>query len=510
MHLTHFFDRGASAFPDRACLVADGRTLTYREVDASAWRVARELAARGLMPGDAVAIVSPNSLEVVVAILGVLRAGCRWVAINSRNAHDEILNLVELTQARGFLYSTLLDLDVDELTVGLADQLVLTVDGPAGLETWAATQPGEPQVLEYSENDVALLIGTGGTTGRSKAVQLTHRNLSTMVANYLWAMPPYDEPVNLVAAPITHGAGLMTWPQFAMGATTLVHAGVDPGNILSDIEEHGVTHMFLPPTAIYGLLSSEHLSRHDYRSMRYFLYGAAPMSVDKLRAALAVFGPVMVQTYGQVECPVTLTFLLPQDHMRALDGRPELLLSCGRPPLLTDLAVVDQAGVPLPPGATGELATRGDLVTPGYLGDDAATNAAWLNGWHLTGDVGRCDVNGYFFISDRKKDMIISGGFNLYPSEIEQVIWGIEGVQDCAVIGIPDEKWGEACTAVIELCDGATVTEDEIRTICRASLGPMKTPKNFVFIPRLPRSPVGKVLKRELRLPYWSNQSRMV
>lgn len=510
MHITQFFARGAAADPDRPCLVFEDRTMSYREVDDAAWRVARELGARGIRKGEAVAIVSSNSVEVVISILGVLRAGCLWVAINARHAHDEILNLVELTEARAFLYGTGLDLDLNGLTHGMARELVLPLDGPQGVERWSMGQPADPKPLVYEEDDVALLIGTGGTTGRSKAVQLTHRNLSTMVANYLWAMPPYEDVVNLVAAPVTHGAGLMTWPQFAMGATTIIHTGVNPERILADIDKYRVTHMFLPPTAIYSLLSSEHVHDYDYSSLRYFMYGAAPMSIEKLQTALKVFGPVMTQTYGQVECPVTLTFLLPADHERALSDQPELLLSAGRPPLLTDLAVVDDNGMPVQPGESGELAVRGDLVTPGYLGDPEATEEVRINGWHLTGDVGRFDPSGYVYINDRKKDMIISGGFNLFPSEIEQVIWAIPGVQDCAVIGIPDEKWGEACTAVIELDEGAMVTSAEVRTICRGTLGPMKTPKNFVFVPTLPRSPVGKVLKRELRAPYWNNQDRLV
>lgn len=510
MHLTHFFDRGLSIAPDRACLVTAERTLTYREVDAAAWQVARELRSRGLAPGDAVAIASPNSFEVVVTILGVLRAGCRWVAINARNAHDEILGLLELTEARGLLYGTTLGLDVRALAAGMEPARVLPIDGPAGVESWSVSQSSQPLALHFGEDDVAILIGTGGTTGRSKAVQLTHRNLSTMVANYLWAMPAYEDAVNLVAAPITHGAGLMTWPQLAMGATNVIHPQVRADQILSAIEEHRVTHLFLPPTAIYALLSSSHLGDHDYRSLRYFLYGAAPMSVDRLRLAMDAFGPVMVQTYGQVECPVTCTFLLPADHVKALATNPDLLLSCGRPPLLTDLAVVDVAGVPVAPGETGELAVRGDLVTPGYLGDPVATEAVRVSGWHLTGDLGYRDGDDYFFINDRKKDMIISGGFNLFPSEIEQVIWSIEGVQDCAVIGVPDDKWGEAATAVVELDPGAEVTAEQIQAVCRAALGSMKTPKSVIFIPALPRSPVGKVLKRELRLSYWTDQARLV
>jgi acyl-CoA synthetase (AMP-forming)/AMP-acid ligase II len=510
VHITHFFDRGARLAPDRACLVTDDRTLTYREVDSAAWRVANALRTRGVQRGDAVAIVSNNSVEVVLAILGTLRAGARWVAINSRNAHDEIANLVDLTEARALLHATGLDLDVPGLAGDIDPGLVLPIDGPNGIETWSASASAEPAPLEFDEDDVALLIGTGGTTGRSKAVQLTHRNLSTMVANYLWAMPAYADAVNLVAAPITHGAGLMTWPQFAMGATNIVHPGVDAAAILSGIEKHRVTHLFLPPTAIYSLLTSEHLGEHDYGSLRYFMYGAAPMSADKLRTALEVFGPVMTQTYGQVECPVTLSFLLPADHVRAMAEDPELLLSAGKAPLLTNLAVVDESGAPVGVGETGEIAVRGDLVTPGYLKDPDATAEARIGPWHLTGDVGRVDERGYLFISDRKKDMIISGGFNLFPSEIEQVIWGIEGVQDCAVIGIPDPKWGEACTAVVELDPGASVTEDEICAVCRSVLGSMKTPKSVVFVPSLPRSPVGKVLKRELRLTFWADQARLV
>lgn len=510
MHLTHFFDRGLELAPDRACLVTDEGAMTYREVDRHAWRVANALRARGLEKDEAVSIIAGNTAETFIAILAVLRAGLRWVAVNARSAQADAGAMIELTESVALLYGGGLDLDTAELGTHLQRNVVLPLEGQEGLWAWAADSDTTPFPLEFDEDDIAILIGTGGTTGRSKAVQLTHRNMTAMVGNFLPLMPHHEDAVNLVAAPITHGAGLMTWPQLAMGATTVLHRMVEPGRILADIERCRVTHLFLPPTVIYAMLSHPMLAAHDYSSLRYFIYGAAPMSADKLRTTMETFGEVMVQSYGQVEVPCSLALLGPADHTEALERHPHRLLSCGRAALFTDLVVVDDDGNVLPDGQTGELAARGDIVTPGYFRNPEATAASRKNGYHLTGDVGYRDAEGFFYINDRKKDMIISGGFNLFPSEIEQVIWAIDGVQDCAVIGIPDEKWGEAVTAVIELDPGSTLSEDEVKAACKKVLGSMKTPKNILFVDSLPRSSVGKVLKRDLRDPFWRGRDRMV
>jgi acyl-CoA synthetase (AMP-forming)/AMP-acid ligase II len=280
----------------------------------------------------------------------------------------------------------------------------------------------------------------------------------------------------------------------------VIAPSAEPGVILETIERERVTHIFLPPTMIYRLLAHPDVLKRDCSSLEYVLYGAAPMSVDKLREGLARWGQVFMQSYGQSEVPGVITCLSRKDHFVHNDADLDKhLASAGRPSGACEVALMDDAGNIVPTGARGEIVARGDLVSPGYYNNPEATSEARAFGWHHTGDIGVFDENGYLYIVDRKKDMVISGGFNIYPSEIEQVIWGHPAVQDCAVVGIPDADWGERLTAVIELKPGSSATTDEIAELCRKRFGSLKTPKQVEFWPTLPRSPVGKVLKKDVR-----------
>jgi acyl-CoA synthetase (AMP-forming)/AMP-acid ligase II len=261
-----------------------------------------------------------------------------------------------------------------------------------------------------------------------------------------------------------------------------------------------VTHTFLPPTLIYMVLAHEKLDVVDTSSLQCFWYGAAPMSVTRLEEALRRIGPVMGQLFGQTEAPMMISTLAPKDHFRP-DGSVahERLASAGRPTPLVRVAIMAPGGELLPRGEAGEIVVRGSLVMRGYHGDPAATAAASTDGWHRTGDVGYLDDDGYLFIVDRAKDMVITGGFNVYSTEVEQVVMQHPDVQDCAVVGLPDEKWGERVTVVVQLRPGAGAGPDDIRAFARERLGGVKAPKQVEVWPDLPRSKVGKVLKREIK-----------
>jgi acyl-CoA synthetase (AMP-forming)/AMP-acid ligase II len=325
---------------------------------------------------------------------------------------------------------------------------------------------------------------------------------------------PYAEtrPIHLVAAPLTHAAGCFTTSLLSLGATNILLPKPEPLAILETIEKHRVTTMFLPPTLIYMLLSHPRLRDFEYSSLRYFLYGAAPMSVQKLREATDVFGPVMCQTFGQTEALMVITFMTALDHQQALSD-PALerrLWSAGRPGPLANVAIMSDDGKLLAPGERGEIVCRGNIVMKGYLNNPQASAEVSAFGWHHTGDIGVTDKDGFVYLVDRKKDMIISGGFNVYPSEVEQVLWAHPAVKDCAVIGTPHEKWGEAVTAVIELKEGAAADEATLIQYCKDRLGSVKAPKSIVITIALPRSSVGKVLKRELRDQFWQGRERAI
>jgi len=343
---------------------------------------------------------------------------------------------------------------------------------------------------------------TGGTTGLPKGVLITHRNYAMLYANWYAAMPVRERPVHLVVAPMSHAAGTIAFATCAYGGANVILGSTDPAAIVEAIGRHRVTQLFLPPTAIYKLLAHPGVRGGDYASLRYFVYSAAPMSADRLREALDVFGPSMVQAYGQAEAPFVCTVLGIEDHLRIL-ADPALahrLASCGRASPLVRVAVMDPEGRLLPDGERGEIVVQGDLVMKGYYQDPDKTAETLRGGWLHTGDVGYRDADGYFYIVDRIRDMIVSGGFNIAPSEIEQVLWSLPAINDCAVVGVPDPYWGEAVKAVVVPKAGAALTAAEVIEHCRALLADYKVPRQVdIRAEELPRSRTGKINKEVLR-----------
>ena len=516
MNLIDFFDRGALHYPDRDCFVAGDRSHTYREIRELTLRLANGLRSLGFRTGAKAAVLSINDPVAFSCALAILRAGGAWVPINPKNALDEHVHMLSQFDCEVLFYHSQLRAVVDEIRRQvLGIRHYLCVDAATGalpaLGEWARQFPDEEASLPCDPEGLAMLVGTGGTTGKPKGVMLSNRNLETFCAATMTAMPYSEPPVYLAAAPLTHAAGILCFPLMAEGATTIVHTKVDPQEILATISKRRVTTLFLPPTAIYMLLAQPNVRDVDYATLRYFIYGAAPMSVDKLKQALNVFGPVMAQLFGQSEAPMMVTFMTPREHLK--DGRPvadERLKSCGRATPFVRVAVMDDDGKLLPPNAVGEIVVQGDLVMQGYYKNPEASAESRAFGWHHSGDLGYRDEAGYYYIVDRKKDLIISGGFNIYPGELEQVLWSHEAVQDCAVIGVPDDKWGEAVRAVVELKKGKSVTAEELIALCKSRLGSVKAPKAVEFVEALPRSSVGKVLKKDLRAAYWAGRERKV
>ena len=362
-------------------------------------------------------------------------------------------------------------------------------------------------------DDTVMLVGTGGTTGRPKGVQLTDRNIETMTALTLMGYPfgadgasagrsasAGARPVYLAMAPLTHAAGVLCFPVMALGGQVVVMHGPDLDAFLEIVPRRGVTHTFLPPTVIYMLLAHEKLSAADLSSLQCFWYGAAPMSPARLEQALTAIGPVMAQLFGQSEAPMMVSMLPPAEHFRP-DGSVavERLASAGKPGPLVTVAIMASDGSLLDTGERGEIVVRSSLVMAGYYKDPEATAEASAHGWHHTGDIGYLDDDGYLFIVDRAKDMVITGGFNVYSAEVEQALMEHPAVRDCGVVGLPDEKWGERVTAVVQMQPGAEVTADELRAFVKARIGSVKAPKQVEFWPDLPRSKVGKVLKTDIR-----------
>ncbi|MDX2820712.1 long-chain fatty acid--CoA ligase [Streptomyces ipomoeae] len=510
MRLTDYLDKGASLGPDAPCLTTEGHTLTYGEVQDLSWRVARALDRSGVRPGDKVAVLSANAPTAFSCVFGISRAGAVWCPVNPRNEAAENRELLDLFDCVCLIFQEAYTPLVAKILPDLPELTMLVcLDGSPSFATplgqWLDGVPAGPWEAAPAD-DTVMLVGTGGTTGRPKGVMLTDRNIETMTALTLMSYPfgpPGDRPVYLALAPLTHAAGVLCFPMMTLGGEIVIMPTPDLTEFLALVERHRVTQTFLPPTLIYMLLGHARLGATDLTSLRCLWYGAAPMSAARLREAIERIGPVMAQLFGQSEAPMMISTMAPEEHFHP-DGSlaVERFASAGRPSPLVDVAIMDGEGRLLPPGERGEIVVRGSLVMAGYYKNPSATEEASRHGWHHTGDIGYLGAENYLFIVDRAKDMIISGGFNVYSAEVEQAVMEHPAVQDCAVVGLPDDKWGERVTAVVQLHAGvsaASVTDLGIRDFVKARIGGVKAPKQIEVWPDLPRSKVGKVLKNEVR-----------
>lgn len=518
MAIIDFFDRGWDMDGAAIAYVQDDRTFSFDEVGGLSCRIARKLLSLGLPQGTKGAIWSANDVIAWTCALGLWRANMTWIPVNPRNAAPDRGRILDAFDCEVLFFQAAFANTITALKPMLPKvRHWICIDGDLPdadrLDAWCADQPSTKPAVSYGMDDVFVIMPTGGTTGTPKGVMNTHRAVQTSFAHYLMVLTYRDGtvPVNLAAAPMTHTAGLLSLPCTAQGGKVVVLTRPEPTLLVQAIATHRVTEFFLPPTVIYALLEAPGIERADFSSVRYLLYGAAPMSVEKLKKAIALWGPVLCGGYGQSEAMGSISNLRPDEHMvgdRLADD--ERLASVGRPNPLVRVEIMDDDNRILPRGATGEICVRGDLVMAGYYKDPAKTAEAIVDGWLHTGDVGYRDAEGYLHLTDRKKDMIITGGFNVYPATVEQVIWGHPAVRDCAVIGVPDPKWGEAVKAVVELNPGASVAAEELIALCKDKLGSVMAPKSIDFMASLPRSPVGKVLKKNLRESYWQGHAKRI
>lgn len=516
INLIHFFDKGVAIEPDRPCLVSEASVRTYRETQAMSCRIANALADSGIARGAHIAVLSHNATRAFECVLGVIRAGCVWVPVNFRNSVDESAYVLDHTDATVLFYAQAFAATVAQLLLRcprIATAICIDAEGlpgHPGFDRWIAGAADAMREFNVDGSATATLACSGGTTGKPKGVVTTHRTWAYRIAETLLRSAT-ERPVHLVAAPMTHAAGGAALEMMAMGATHIVLQTVDPAAIVAAIGKHRVTHFFLPPTAIYRLLAYPGVRQGDYSSLRYFTYAAAPMSLDRLKEAIEVFGPVMAQGYGGTELGTSTCWFPPEEHVKALAANDdERLASCGRPSPLARLEIADDAGNILPAGEQGEIIVRSYSNASAYYKNPEETAQAFGGGWFRTGDIGYKTAAGWVYLRDRKKDVIISGGMNIYPSEIEKALLAHASVQECAVVGAPHEDWGEAVKAVVELKPGTQATAAELEALCRATLAGYKIPKSFEFWAELPRSPVGKVLKREVRARYWQARAKQI
>jgi len=504
MRLIDYLDKGAMLGAQSPCLTMGDADLSYGDVQGISHRLARGLRRSGIAAGDKVAVLSSNDALAFACVFGISRAAAVWCPVNPRNEAAENRFVLDAFDCAALIFHSAYAPMVEQMRAGLPKvRVFVCLDQPC------AFAPSLAQWLEGTSDaaidiptldDLVMIAGTGGTTGSPKGVMLSGRNLETMSALTLMGYPFDGRPSYLALAPLTHAAGVLCLPVMALGGRVVIMPKPDLGEFLALIERHRITHTFLPPTLIYMLLEHPQLAQTRRDSLQCFWFGAAPISVARLEQALTAIGPVMAQLFGQTEAPMMISMMAPREHFHA-DGSVarERLASAGRPGPLVQVATMDSEGMLLPTGETGEIVIRSSLVMTGYYKDPAATAEAGRHGWHHTGDIGRLDADGYLYIVDRAKDMIITGGFNVYSVEVEQALMQHPDVQDSAVIGLPDDKWGEKVVAVVQLRAGRSVPPAEIVAFVKARIGSVKAPKLVDIWPDLPRSKVGKVLKKDVR-----------
>jgi fatty-acyl-CoA synthase len=504
MRLVDYLDKGASLGASAPCLRMGDVLLSYGDVQQFSHRVARALQRSGIAPGSKVAVLSSNDPMAFACVFGLSRAAAVWCPINPRNEAAENRFVLDAFDCSCLIFHSNYAPLVEQMRADLPKVTTLVcIDQPMpfapSLAQWLADASDEPIDIPVVD-DVAMIAGTGGTTGQPKGVMLSGRNLEAMSALTLMGYPFEGRPAYLALAPLTHAAGVLCLPVMALGGQVVIMPKPDLGEFLELIERQRITHTFLPPTLIYMLLQHPQLAAAKLDSLQCFWYGAAPMSAARLEEALHKIGPVMAQLFGQTEAPMMISMMSPREHFNA-DGSVarQRLASAGRPGPLVQVGVMNADGVLLPTGESGEIVVRGSLVMLGYYKDPKATQEASRHGWHHTGDIGYLDADGFLYIVDRAKDMIISGGFNVYSAEVEQVLMQHPDVQDSAVVGLPDEKWGERVVAVLQLHAGRQVDAEDIKAFVKARIGSVKAPKQIEVWADLPRSKVGKVLKKEVR-----------
>ena len=520
MNVGTLLTKAARSFPDNLALVHGEKSLNYAKFNSRVNRLANAFYRLGLRKGDNVALLQYNYPETLESMFACFKAGLGAVPINWRLHPKEFAFIMDHSESRAAIISP----EFNESILGVRNRIpnvqsIISLDSDQGeltdFDTLLSAESDGFIDVDVQPDDLAWIFYTSGTTGLPKGAMLTHRNLLAMTMNFYADMCPGLGPNDVIlhAAPLSHGSGCYAIPNVGKAAVNVIldSKSFDPNLIFETIQEYRVTNMFAAPTMIKLMVESPAVDQYNHSSLKSLNYGGAPMLVEDLKQAMSKLGPCMVQLFGQAESPMTIAYLPHRDHVR--EGSPEQierLSSAGIPRTDVEIKIFDPDDNELPVGETGEIVTRSDLVMKGYWRNPEATAETIKNGWLHTGDMGYLDDGGYLFIMDRSKDMIISGGENIYPREIEEVLIKHPAVREVAVIGVPNPKWGEAIKAVVSLVEGESATEDELTDFCKANLASYKKPKSVDFVEELPKNNYGKILKRELRLQYWEGTERKV
>lgn len=501
MYPIDFFWRAAQRWPTRTAIDTSEDRISYAELAARVRAVAAELVA--IDPGlqTRVGICAKNNAEHIVSLLAVLACGKIWVPLNPRSTRPEIERILAATEPSILIVDEACLHLVEEPSARLIiNQATSTASGKSNRQTESITAlierctDARQPVFELAAEATQAIKFTGGTTGLPKGVMQPYRAWMTNIVNQIatWDLNENDRYV--VAAPITHGTSTYMLPILAQGGCHLILEETSPRTVTESFRERGGTVCFMPPTLIYMLMAQPGVSRADFPSLKRLIYGGAPMPPGKIAEVRKFFGPVLGTTYGQTEAPQIVTAMRPEDFDEA-----ENWASVGRTTWFSQTGIMAPDGSLLPPGKIGEVVVRGELVMTGYWRLPEKTAETLVGGWLHTGDRGLIDERGYLYLKDRIRDVVITGGFNVYPVDVENALGRHEAVHECSVFGVPDDKWGEAVQAAVQLREGTHATEQALIEHVKALLGSVQAPKKIHFYDILPRSPVGKILKMEVR-----------
>lgn len=508
-------------YAHKTAIVYRSEKYTFADLKDRGDRLANAFTRAGLKRGDLVAVLLPNCPEVMFADYACARIGIGSIPLANYLLLDDVKYMVGESRPVAVLY--------DEKFEDLA--WIIKKEFPGQIKTFIrSSRTGQNRAEgEYllqdmiagsspdnapstaREDDVAMIVYTGGTTGTPKGVIHSQRSWVNTLLFELIELGIGRDEVFMAATPLTHGARAYLYPTLMRGGSGVIVNGFQFPDILETIQREKVTSTFMVPTMIYAMLNYPDLKKYDLSSLRNIIYGAAPISPERLREAVRVFGPVFTQSYGQTEIPTIISVLSREDHVLDGDERNQARFSsCGRPSMLMKHKLVDENGREVPKGEPGEILVQSQNAMVGYLNRPDLTAEVLKDGWFHTGDIARQDEEGYLYMVDRKKDMIVSGGFNVYPKEIEDALCRHQAVSTAAVIGIPDDKWGESVKAVVVLKHGQQTTEKELIEFCKRLKGSTLSPKSVDFLDRLPTTPLGKPDKKQIRSRYWQGRDRNI
>lgn len=492
MYPIDLFYRQAARTPDQIAVEFGEERCTYAQLLARASALAAGLQALDPTPSSRVGICCYNHLEHLIAWLAIVAAGKVWVPLYPRNKSAEIGESISFTE----MSIVIADAAAVPLVEG-AGARILIADAKAGADTTGglarAHEGGKPRFHALPLDATQAIKFTGGSTGKPKGVMQPYRSWNTNIITQILAWDLKLGDRLLAVAPITHGTSTYILPTLATGGTLVLMDQPRPEDVLRALSEERIVTTFLPPTVIYMMMQLPNARRGNYDHLRNLVYGSGPMRPDAIAEAQSVFGPRICSTYGQTEAPQIATMISAEQL-----AIPELRASVGRETILTRVAIMDEEGNLLPDGELGEIVIRGDLLMTGYWRQPEKTEQTIIDGWLHTGDIGQFDDNGFLYLKGRSKDLIITGGFNVYPVDVEPVIAEHHAVADCAVFGVPDEKWGESVHAAVEIREGASFDAQDIIRFVKDKLGSVKAPKSVAVYDRLPRNSYGKLQKQAL------------